>query len=122
MLTIILLGVCGLVSGVIGGMGMGGGTLLIPMLALFFGVDAHACATINLLAFIPTAVIALIFHIKNKLVRKEGLLLIIVPALAASVGAYFLSKIVDTDILLRIFGGFLIAIAFCGFVNIFKKA
>ena len=122
MIRIILLGFCGILSGVIGGMGMGGGPLLIPMLALFFGADAHACATINLLAFIPTAVIALIFHINNKLVKKEGLLLIIVPALVASVGAYFLSKVVGTDILLRVFGGFLIAIAFCGFVNIFKKA
>ena len=121
MTKIILLGVCGLVSGVIGGMGMGGGTLLIPMLALFFGADAHTCATINLLAFLPTAVIALIFHIKNKLVKTEGILFIIVPALLSAVGAYFLSKAVDTDFLLRIFGAFLIALAVYGFTVTFKK-
>ena len=110
-----------MLSGVIGGMGMGGGTLLIPMLALFFGVDAHACATVNLLAFIPTAIISLVFHVKNKLVKTKGILYIVVPALVAAVGAYFLSKAVATDILLRIFGGFLIILAVYGFVSSFVK-
>ena len=35
----ILAGVCG---GIIGGMGMGGGTLLIPILTLFLGIDQRS--------------------------------------------------------------------------------
>ena len=35
MIEIIYFGVAGLVSGVVAGMGMGGGTLLIPILTIF---------------------------------------------------------------------------------------
>jgi len=44
----------GLASGIISGMGIGGGAILIPALVFFV---------------IPTAVIALIVHIKNKRVN-----------------------------------------------------
>ena len=38
MLKIILLAVSGIAAGVLGGMGMGGGTILIPLLTIFFNV------------------------------------------------------------------------------------
>ena len=58
----------GIISGIIGGMGMGGGTLLIPILTIFLAFEQRSAQAINLLVFIPMALIALIIHIKNKLV------------------------------------------------------
>lgn len=55
----------GLASGVISGMGIGGGAILIPALVFFLGMDQHGAQAINLVFFIPTAVIALIIHIRN---------------------------------------------------------
>ena len=64
-------GIAGVLSGVLGGMGMGGGTLLIPLLSLFYSVGQHTSQAVNLISFIPMAIVALIiiFRIKAK---KKG--------------------------------------------------
>ena len=43
----------GIISGIIGGMGMGGGTLLIPILSICLGFEQKQAQGINLLVFIP---------------------------------------------------------------------
>ena len=45
--------VCGVCGGVLGGMGMGGGTLLIPLLTIFCGVEQGIAQGVNLLSFLP---------------------------------------------------------------------
>ena len=54
----------GLCAGVAAGMGMGGGTLLIPVLTLALGLPQHAAQGVNVLAFLPAAVAALVIHAK----------------------------------------------------------
>ena len=56
----------GFFAGIIGGMGMGGGTILIPALIMFVNIDPKIAQSINLLSSIPMAIFALIIHIKNK--------------------------------------------------------
>ncbi|MGB9679340.1 MAG: sulfite exporter TauE/SafE family protein, partial [Thermoanaerobacteraceae bacterium] len=41
----------GILSGIIGGMGLGGGTILIPALTIFAGIEQHLAQSINLLSF-----------------------------------------------------------------------
>ena len=52
--------VIGIVSGMISGMGIGGGTILIPALLFLQDMNQQQAQGINLIYFIPTAVIALI--------------------------------------------------------------
>ena len=111
MLKIILLAVSGIAAGVLGGMGMGGGTILIPLLTIFFNVGQKEAQAINLVAFIPMAIVSLAIHIKNKRVKKEGLLWIIVPAVLTSVGGGFAAQAVNGEVLKRIFGGFLLLLS-----------
>lgn len=106
-----LMALCGLLAGIIGGMGMGGGTLLIPMLTIFFGVGQHAAQATNLVSFIPMSVAALFIHMKNKLIDYKKALIIIIPALASAVGGSFLAKGTRGEELGRFFGGFLIILA-----------
>ena len=56
-MQIFLLILAGIVGGIIGGMGMGGGTLLIPILTIFLDVEQKNAQAINLVAFIPMAII-----------------------------------------------------------------
>ena len=56
----------GFFAGIIGGMGMGGGTILIPALVLFANIDPKLAQSINLLSSIPMTLAALLIHIKNK--------------------------------------------------------
>ena len=63
MIRIILLFITGAAAGVLGGMGMGGGAILIPMLTVFFSVDQINAQAVNLVAFIPMAIVSLAIHL-----------------------------------------------------------
>ena len=39
-------------SGIFAGMGMGGGTFLIPLLSLFFGIEQIICQSTNVVCFV----------------------------------------------------------------------
>jgi len=100
----------GLISGIISGMGIGGGTILIPALVIFAKPDQHVAQSVNLIFFIPTAVIALIVHIKNKRIDFSVAIPIIVCGL---LGAYIGSRLAITlpgPVLKKYFGFFLLVL------------
>ena len=114
--------IVGELGGVLAGMGMGGGTLTIPLLVLLFGVEQTVAQTVNLVAFLPTGLLALFIHFKNKLVDVKKAMTILIPALMTTV----LSSIFATDLkgefLTKLFGGFLIVIAVVSFLaQVLKK-
>lgn len=105
----------GLAGGTLGGMGMGGGTVLIPLLSLFTSLHQKSSQAINLISFIPMACVALYLHFKNGLIKKQGLLLVIIPACLFAVGGSFLCMAIKVEVLKRVFGGFLIALSILQF-------
>lgn len=99
----------GFLSGVIGGMGMGGGTLLVPLLS-FLDISQKNAQAINLISFLPMCCVALVFHAKNKLIKASGLGWIVFPAtIFATLGAFFAGK-TDDKILRLCFAVFLVAV------------
>lgn len=59
--------VCGLVVGLFSGLlGIGGGTLMIPVFRLGFGMSALASTATSLFTIVPTSIAGCITHIKNK--------------------------------------------------------
>ena len=56
-----LLILVGFLAGVIGGMGMGGGTILVPLLS-FLDIGQKSIQATNLISFLPMCVVALLFH------------------------------------------------------------
>ena len=120
-MKILILGLVGIIGGLLGGMGMGGGTLLIPLLTIFCKVEQHTAQAVNLISFIPMAIIALIVHAKNKLIDKYKVLWIIIPGLVGCVGGCFLSKTLSGNLLTRLFGGFLILLSIFQFISELKK-
>lgn len=95
----------------LGGMGMGGGTVLIPALTIILGVEQHAAQATNLIAFLPMALFTLKVHKENGLLKTKGLLWIVIPAIVTSVLAGFLASLLPSDILKKLFGAFLVALA-----------
>ena len=114
-MAFLLLFLSGIAGGVLGGMGMGGGTALIPLLTIFCGVEQGAAQGINLLSFLPMAALALSIHAKNGLLKKEGILPIILPALAFSVLGSLLAAALPAAALKKGFGVFLIILSFFQF-------
>ncbi len=103
----VLYALAGLVGGVLGGMGMGGGTVLIPVLVLMLGVPQKIAQATNLIAFVPMAIITLIMHFKNKMISTQNVLLILLPGTISCVAGCLLAKIIETKLLGKLFGGFL---------------
>lgn len=117
MWRIILLVLAGIAAGALGGMGMGGGTILIPVLTIFFGAEQKQAQAINLVAFIPMAIASLIVHVKNKRVETEGILWIIIPATVLSLAGSMVAQAINGEILKRIFGGFLLLLSVAQFFS-----
>lgn len=118
MLQSIILFLIGLAAGTISGMGIGGGTILIPALVLFVKPEQHIAQSVNLLFFIPTAVIALIIHIKNKRVDfKMAVPIVIFGLTGAFIGSRLALTLQGTD-LRKWFGIFLLAM---GAYEMFRK-
>ncbi len=108
----------GLASGIISGMGIGGGAILIPALVIFIKPEQHIAQSVNLLFFIPTAVTALIIHIKNKRIDfKMAVPIIISGFLGAFLGSS-LALNLPGPMLRRWFGIFLCAM---GVYEMFRK-
>lgn len=118
----VFLFLAGVVAGVLGGMGMGGGTLLIPMLTLFFKINQTEAQGINLISFIPMAVVALIIHAKNKMINVGRLIPVAVPALVFSVAGSWLVKFVEGDIQKKAFGIFLLILSVVQFFIVKSNA
>lgn len=97
-------------GGIIGGMGMGGGTLLIPLLTLAAGLNQHLAQAVNLIAFIPMSVVALVIHKKNGYVTFGKTVHIVVLAALGAVGGSFLAKYSGGYVLRACYGAFLIAL------------
>lgn len=114
----ILLFFIGLFSGIISGMGIGGGAILIPALCIFLDMEQKMAQNINLIYFIPTALIALVTHCKNGNIEKKGLTKIILFGFIGAFLGSFLAIKLDNNILRKIFGVFLLIM---GILEIFKK-
>ena len=96
-------------------MGMGGGTVTIPLLVLVGGVEQKIAQCANLFSFLPMSIGALKMHAENGLLKTRGILWIILPALAFSALGAFVAASLPSDLLKRGFGAFLIGLAFAGF-------
>jgi len=111
----------GISGGVLGGMGMGGGTVLIPLLSILFSMNQHSAQAINLIAFIPMALIALVIHVKNGLVDYKAVLYLIIPGVITCVLGSIVAENLSGEILRKLFGGFLIILSVFGFFSSKKK-
>ena len=100
----------GLVGGILGGMGMGGGTLLIPLLTLGLNISQKGAQAINLLAFLPMSVVALIIHSKNHLVNYKIVVPIAISGVASAVLGAVFAGMMQSGQLSIWFGIFLIVV------------
>ena len=98
----------GLLTGILSGFGIGGGSLLLLYLTLFAGVGQYQAGGINLLYFIACAPAALYAHVKNGLVEGRAVRWCVAAGVLTSVAAAFLAARMDTDWLRRLFGVFLL--------------
>ena len=75
----------GVFSGIIAALGMGGGTILIMLLNIFTKLNQHLIQGINLIFFIPTAIVAIYLNIKNRIIDYKISFIIIISGIIGGV-------------------------------------
>ncbi len=98
----------GTVLGVLSGLGTGGGSLLILWLTLVLQIPDAQAKAINLLFFLPSALVACLFRWRQgHLDIKKVLPAILAGSITAALFAWFGNQW-NTEILKKVFGGLLI--------------
>ena len=106
------------VLGFLAGLGIGGGSLLMLWLTVIIGMEHADARTINLLFFLPTALISTIFHWKQGSVKFRKLLPAIVCGCITAIIGSVIAKQVGTELLRKIFG---ILFLFTGLRELFYR-
>lgn len=107
--------IAGVLSGILGAMGFGGGGILILYLTLMKDMPQLAAQGINLIFFIPSAVLAVFIHRKNHLIEKKSAGRMIIFGFIGIALGYLILRVLDENIIRKIFSVILILMGVKGF-------
>ncbi len=102
----------GVLLGFLAGLGVGGGSLLIMWLTLVLSMQHNTARTINLLFFIPSAIISSFFRWKQGSLDIPKILPAIIGGCISAAIFSLISKQIDISLLKKLFG---ILLLFTGF-------
>lgn len=108
----------GLLAGVAASMGFGGGFILIIYMTVFAGVEQVTAQGVNLLFFLPAALVSLIIHQKNRLIEWRTLLYLVPSGILGILAGTWIVGHVNVEMLQKLFASLLI---FVGVKEIFHK-
>ena len=100
--------IVGTAMGFLTGLGIGGGSLLILWLTMVVGMDSAVSRAINLLFFLPSAVIACFFRWRQGLIPWKKIFPAIVAGTVSAALFSWLGVRMDVTLLKKLFGGLLI--------------
>lgn len=100
--------VVGTVLGFLAGLGVGGGSLLILWLTFVVNMEPNMARFINLVFFVPAAVISCFFRWKQGRLDFHQALPAILAGCIAAGGCAFWAAYLDIALLQKLFGGLLI--------------
>lgn len=110
-----------ILSGIFAGMGMGGGTFLIPLLTLLMNTPQNVASCLNLLVFVPMAIITIIIYSKQKLIDFKNWWIISIPACLVSLLGAIIAVKLPSKVLKIIFGSFIIIIGVFQIISLIVK-
>ena len=118
-MNFLIISVVAFFTGIFASMGLGGGMILIIYLTIFAKVNQVTAQGINLIFFIPIAILSIILHSKNNLIEwKKITPTIVCGTIGVFIGSMIATKI-NSDILSKLFAIFLI---FVGIKEIISKS
>lgn len=97
------------ILGFLSGLGVGGGSLLILWLTLVLNIEPGTARALNLLFFIPSALITCLFRWRQGCISPRTILPAVITGCAAAFLFSFLSSMLELSLLKKLFGGLLIA-------------
>ena len=111
--------IVGALSGIIASMGLGGGFVLLIWLTLFQDVSQRTAQGINLLFFLPIALISVILHSRAKLIDRKLVLSLIPGGIIGAILGTIGSQALGNELLRKLYAVFLLAF---GLRELFRKS
>lgn len=108
-------------SGICASLGIGGGLILAVCLTVFFGMSQIEAQGINLLFFLPIALLSIILHAKKKLIEKKKAIVLIIAGSVGTVCGALLAHYIKGEILQNCFAAFLLLTGIREIICAFKK-
>ncbi len=108
----------GLFSGILGSMGLGGGAVLVIYLTLFTDTKQFAAQGINLIFFIPIALVSVMIYAKKRQIRWKTVLIFGALGILGAAFGLTLTSVLGGKITSKVFGGLLVIM---GIEEIFKR-
>lgn len=108
-------------SGLLGSMGFGGGGILILYLTLVLNLEQVSAQGINLIFFIPCAIMGLILHARHGLINIKRILPYLLSAIPGVILGLYLTNIISSAWLGKIFGIVLVILGVRALIISFKK-
>lgn len=99
----------GTLLGFLSGLGVGGGSLLILWLTAVLSTEQRMAQGVNLLFFLPAAVVSCLFHGKQGRLDWKAVVPASLAGAAAAAVCAWVATSMDTGLLRKLFGGLLIA-------------
>ncbi len=112
--------ILGVISGVLGAMGLGGGTVLIPLLSII-GVAQKSAQVINVFSFVIMSFFILFFNIKSGLTKVFPAILFSIVGVVFAVISSLLVQNIENSILKILFGVFLLIVAIFEIISFVSK-
>lgn len=101
--------IIGCALGLLSGLGVGGGSLLILWLTLVLSMEHNTARSINLIFFIPAAVIASFFRWRQGALSLKKILPAVLAGCISAAAFALLSKRLDITLIKKMFGILLLA-------------
>ena len=98
----------GALLGFLSGLGIGGGSLLLIWLTAVLGWDIQQARAVNLLFFLPAALIACIIRFRQGTLNWKAVVPAILSGCTLAIVGSIISTRINTDTLSKLFGGLLI--------------
>ncbi len=106
--TFVVLAICGFASGALGALGVGGGGVLIVALSTFFSFEQDFCAQINLMFFLPIALVSTFIYIKRGLCDVKSVGKMAITGCIGAVLGVILAPFITAKWVSKLFGALLI--------------
>lgn len=111
--------VVGVLSGVIASMGLGGGFVLLIWLTLFQDMPQRDAQGVNLMFFLPIALISVIMHARAGLIDKKLVWSLIPGGILGAVLGTIGSQAIGNELLRKLYSLFLLAF---GLRELFRRS
>ena len=103
--------IIGLLTGILSGMGIGGGSLLVLYLTIAAGVPPRQAGGINLLYYMGCAPLAIVGHVRNHLIDIRVAGWCILGGIITVIPSALLTNLLTHNLLKRLFGILVLYIA-----------